>query len=158
MSQYTLASQDIDSNRRTINSNEAFASESTWTFVAATTGAVGSHTLFTVTGNVLVSVFGIVDTTITSGGAPTIEVGVTGNTAVLIAQGTAANYADGDVYVDATDTRVGAGTPPAMQAINDGLDVLLKITGATLTAGVIDWYCLWRPLSSDANITVTTPA
>ena len=76
----------------------------------------------------------------------------------MIAQGTAKNYADGDIYVDATDTRVGAGAVPAMQIINDGLDVLLKITGATLTAGVVDWYCLWRPLSSTGNITVITPA
>jgi len=154
----TDASIDRDANRQIISSNEAFKLESTWTFAAATTGAVGSHTLFTVTGNVLVSVFGIVDTSIDSAGAPTIEVGVTGNTAVLIAQGTAKNYADGDIYVDATDTRVGAGAVPAMQVINDGLDILLKITSATLTAGVIDFYCLWRPLSADGLITVTTPA
>ena len=155
MSSYAAA-QDRDANRQVISSNEAFKLESTWTLVETTTGAVGSHTLFTVTGNVLLSVFGVVDTTLV--GAGTIEVGVTGNTAVLIAQGTAANYADGDVYVDATDTRVGAGAPPAMQVINDGLDVLLKITGAACSAGVVDFYCTWRPLSSTGNITVTTPA
>ena len=152
------ASIDRDANRQIISSNEAFKLESTWTFAAATTGATGSHTLFTVTGNVLLSIFGVVDTTLTSGGANTVEVGVTGNTAVLIAQATGANLADGDIWVDATDTRVGAGAVPAMQIINDGADVLLKITTATLTAGVIDFYCLWRPLSSDGNITVTTPA
>src|SRR3990167_2994820 len=152
------AAIDRDANRQVITSNEAFKLESTWTFAAATTGAVGNHTLFTVTGNVLLSIFGIVDTTLDSAGAPTIEVGLTGNTAVLIAQGTAKNYADGDVYVDATDTRVGAGAVPAMQIINDGLDVLLKITGATLTAGVIDFYCLYRPLNSNAKVSVTTPA
>lgn len=152
------ATQDRDGNRQVISSNEAFKLESTWTFAAATTGAIGSHTLFTVTGNVLLCIFGVVDTTLDSAGAPTIETGVTGNTAVLIAQGTAKNYADGDILVDATDTRVGAGAVPAMQVINDGLDVLFKITGATLTAGVIDFYCLWRPLSEDGNVTVTTPA
>lgn len=152
------AAMDRDANRQVIPANEAFKLESTWTFAAATTGAVGSHTLFTVTGNVILTIFGVVDTTITSGGAPTVEVGVTGNTAVLIAQATAANLADGDIWVDATDTRVGAGVVPSMQIINDGLDVLLKITGATLTAGVIDFYCLWRPLSADGNVTVTTPA
>src|SRR3990167_904852 len=152
------AAIDRDANRQVITSNEAFKLESTWTFAAATTGAVGNHTLFTVTGNVLLSVFGVVDTTLDSAGAPTIEVGVTGNTAVLIAQGTAKNYADGDIYVDATDTRVGCGAPPAMQVLNDGLDVLLKITGATLTAGAVDFYCLWRPLNSSGNIEVTTPS
>ncbi len=158
MTVFASASIDRDANTRAITSNEAFKLESTWTFAAATTGAATSHTLFTVTGNVLVTVFGVVDTTLDSAGTPTIEVGVTGNTAALVAQGTAKNYADGDIYVDATDTRVGVGAVPAMQIINDGLDILLKITSSTLTAGVIDFYCLWSPLSSYANITVTTPA
>jgi len=150
--------QDLDANFENISSNEAFKLESTWTFVASTTGAIASHTLFTVTGNVLLTVFGVVDTTLDSAGAPTIEVGVTGNTAALIAQGTAKNYADGDIYVDATDTRVGVGAVPTMQIVNDGFDVLLKITGATLTAGVVDWYCLYRPLSSDGNVVAATPS
>ena len=150
--------QDIDSNRRTITSNEAFRLESTWTFAAATTGATGAHTLFTVTDNCLVSVFGVCDTTITSGGAPTFEVGVTGNTAALIAQTTAENIADGDIWVDATDTRVGVGAVPAMQVLNDGNDIILTINTATLTAGVIDFYCLWRPLNNSSLVTVTTPA
>lgn len=154
----TDATQQRDGNRRTIASNEAIPLESTWTFAASTTGAIGSHTLFTVTSNVLLSVFGIIDTSLDSSGGPTIEIGVIGNTAILVAQGTAKNYADGDVYVDGTDTRVGAAVIPSTFIINDGLDVLLKITGATLTAGVVDFYCLWRPLNSDSNIIVTTPS
>ena len=152
------AAIDRDANRQVISSNEAFKLESTWTFAAATTGAVAAHTLFTVTGNVLLTIFGVCDTTLTSGGAATIEVGVTGNTAALIAQGTATSLADGEVWVDGTLTRVGVGAVPAMQVLNDGNDVILTIGTATLTAGAIDFYCLWRPLSSDAAITVTTPA
>ncbi|MCR4329489.1 MAG: hypothetical protein NUV65_03010 [Candidatus Roizmanbacteria bacterium] len=152
------AAQQIDANSRTINSNEAMLSESTWTFAAATTGAVAAHTVFTVTGNVLVSVFGVCDTTLDSGGAPTIEMGVTGNTAALIAQSVGKSLADGEVWVDATMTRVGVGAIPSMQVLNDGNDIILTIASATVTAGVIDFYCLWRPLSSDGNITVTTPA
>ena len=152
------ASIDRDANRQIISSNEAFKLESTWTFVAGTTGAIAAHTLFTVTGNCLVTVFGVCDTTLTSGGSNTIEVGVTGNTAALIAQSVGASLADGEIWVDATMTRVGVGAVPAMQAINDGVDIILTIATATLTAGVVDFYCLWRPLSSDGNITVTTPA
>ena len=152
------ASIDRDANRQIISSNEAFKLESTWTFAAATTGAVAAHTLFTVTGNILLTIFGVVDTTITSAGAPTIEVGVTGNTAALIAQSLAASLADGEVWVDGTLTRVGVGAVPAMQVLNDGADVLLTVATATLTAGAVDFYCLWRPLSSDGNVTVTTPA
>lgn len=147
-----------DGNFRTIDTNEAFCSESTWTFAAATTGSVAAHTVFTVTGNVLATVFGVCDTTLDSGGAPTIEMGVTGNTAVLIPQSVAKSLADGEVWVDSTMTRVGAGAIPAMQVINDGNDIILTIASATITAGVVDFYCLWRPLSDGASITVTTPA
>ena len=152
------ASIDRDANRQVISSNEAFKLESTWTFVAGTTGAIAAHTLFTVTGNVLVTVFGVCDTTLTSGGSNTIEVGVTGNTAALIAQSVGASLADGEIWVDATMTRVGVGAVPAMQVLNDGNDIILTIATATLTAGVVDFYCLWRPLSSDGLVTVTTPA
>ena len=157
MAQYDVG-QDLDGNGRVIASNEGFKLESTWTFAAATTGAIAAHTLFTVTGNVLLTVFGVCDTTLTSAGAPTIEVGVTGNTAALIAQSLGASLADGEIWVDATMTRVGVGAVPAMQALNDGNDIILTVGTATVTAGVIDFYCLWRPLSSDGNITVTTPA
>ena len=152
------ASIDRDANRQIISSNEAFKLESTWTFAAATTGAIAAHTLFTVTGNILLTIFGVVDTTITSAGAPTIEVGVTGNTAALIAQSLAASLADGEVWVDGTLTRVGVGAVPAMQVLNDGNDVILTVATATLTAGAIDFYCLWRPISSDGAVSVTVPA
>ncbi len=157
MSSYS-ASVDRDANRQVVSSNEAFKLESTWTFVASTTGAVAAHTLFTVTGNVLVTVFGAVDTTLNDAGSPTIEVGVTGNTAALIAQSLAKSLADGEVWVDGTLTRVGVGAVPAMQVLNDGNDIILTIATNTVTSGAIDFYCLWRPLSSDGNVTVTTPA
>jgi len=157
MAQYDVG-QDLDGNGRVIASNEGFKLESTWTFAVATTGAIAAHTVFTVTGNVLCTVFGICDTTLDSVGTPTIEMGVTGNTAALIAQSVAKSLADGEIWVDATMTRVGVGAVPAMQAVNDGNDIILTVGTATVTAGVIDFYCLWRPLSSDGNITITTPA
>jgi len=150
------APQQIDANRRTISSNEAFLLESTWTFVDTTTGATGNHTLFTVTGNVLISVFGICDTNLA--GAGNFEVGVTGNTAGLIAQiADATDLDDGDIYVSNTPG-VGVQALPGMFVLNDGLDVLLKITGTAISAGVVDFYCLWRPLSDGSSVTVTVPA
>lgn len=150
-------SQDIDANFKVISSNEAFLLRSTWTFAAATTGATGSHTLFTVTGDVLISVFGVCTTNMAGSGAD-FEVGVTGNTAGLIAQIADVEDLDaGDVYIDATP-EVGIAAIPTMQIVNGGLDVLLKITGTAVTAGVVTFYCLYRPLSTDAVVSVTTPA
>ena len=151
-----MAQQQIDDNYRTVSSNEAFVEESTWTFVTATTGKVGAHTLFTVTGNVLVSVFGVCDTSLT--GAATVEVGVAGNTAGLLAQiANATTLDDGDVYVDA-DTAVGVAAIPSMFVLNDGADIIMTIGSTAVTAGVVDFYCLWRPLTNGSRIEVTTPA
>lgn len=152
----TTAAQQIDANNRTISSNESFLLESTWTFVENATGNVATHTLFTVTGNVLVTVFAVCDTNLA--GAGTIEVGVAGNTAGLIAQiADATDLDDGDIWVDATPA-VGVEAIPTTKVLNDGADIILTIGAADITAGVVDFYCMWRPLSADGNVTVTTPA
>jgi len=145
-----------DGNYRTIDTNEAFVLQAPWTFVTATTGTVAAHTLFTVTGDCLVSVFGVCNTNLT--GAGTIEVGVAGNTASLLAQiADATTLDDGDVYVDAT-TMVGAGAIPATKVINDGADIIMTIGGTAITAGQVNFYLTYRPLSDGASISVTTPA
>lgn len=147
---------DRDANFQVITGNQSFKCESTWTFVTGTTGAVGAHTLFTVTGNVIVQVFGVCDTDLT--GAATLEVGVAGNTAALIAQtADATTIDDGEVLVDATSA-VGAEALPGSFIINDGADIIMTIGSTAVTGGAIDFYCLWRPLSSDGMVTVTTPA
>jgi len=150
--------QQIDANSRTVTSNEAFLLESTWTFVNPGTGATGSHTLFTVTGDVLINVWGYCSTNMDGAGAD-FEVGVTGNTPGLIAQIADVEDLDaGEVYQDATPY-VGVGISLLnAKPVHGGLDVLLKITNANITAGVVTFYCTWRPLSSDGSVTVTTPA
>ena len=149
--------QQIDANSRTVTSNEAFLLSSEWTFVENLTGDQGNHTLFTVTGDVLVTIFGVCTTNM-AGSTADFEVGVTGNTAGLIAQIADVEDLDaGDIYQDATP-EVGTVALPSPRIIIGGLDILLKITNADVTGGVVTFYCLWRPLSSDGNVTVTTPA
>ena len=127
-----MASQQIDDNRRTISSNEAFLLTSEWTYAAGTTGAAGSHTLFTVTGDVLVTIFGSCTTNMAGSGAD-FEVGVTGNTAGLIAQIADVEDLDaGDVYIDATP-EVGTVALPSARVVVGGLDILNKITNANVT-------------------------
>lgn len=122
---------------------------------AVDTGAQGAYTIFTVTGDIALSVFGICKTAVTSGGAATIELGVAGNTAILIAQATATALILNEIWHDATPTTtvesVAAATNNAI-VISGGQDVILTIGGADLTAGVIDFYALWKPLSTDANL------
>lgn len=121
---------------------------------AVDTGAQGAYTLFTVTGDIALSVFGICKTAVT-GASATIEVGVAGNTAILIAQTTAANLILNEIWHDTTPTTtvesVAAATNNAF-VISAGQDIIFTIATADLTAGVIDFYALWKPLSNDANL------
>jgi len=147
--------QQIDANSRTINSNEALLLTSKWTFVENLTGDQAAHTVFTVTGDVLVTVWGQCKTNIA--GAGTMEMGIVGNTAILIAQIADATDLDaGENWVDAAPETVSA--LPGTFILNNGADVILTIGTADLTAGVVDFYCTWRPLSSGSSVTVTTPA
>jgi hypothetical protein len=120
------------------------------------TGAQGAYTIFTVTGDVTVkSVLGICDVALTSGGAATIELGVAGDTAAIIAQTTATDLILNEVWRDATPTTtlepMTAGTELGY-IVSAGQDIIFTIGGADLTAGDIDFYALWRPLSSDSNV------
>lgn len=123
---------------------------------AVDTGAQGAYTIFTVTGDIAISVFGICKASVTSGGTPTIELGVSGNTAALIAQITNATaLITNEIWHDATPTTtvesIIAATNTAF-VVSNGQDIILTIGGADLTAGNIDFYALWKPLSLDANL------
>jgi hypothetical protein len=51
------------------------------------TGAQGAYTIFTTTGDIFIfQMWGLCKVALTSGGAPTIELGIAGNTAAFIAQ------------------------------------------------------------------------
>jgi len=119
-------------------------------------GTQKAYTIFTVTGDVLIQTFGICDIALTSGGAATIELGVSGDTAAFIAQATATALIANEVWIDATPTLTKeildpAGVPRTWIVAN-GQDVILTVGGADLTAGDIDFYAIWRPLSSDGLV------
>ena len=120
------------------------------------TGATGAYTIFTVTGDVLLQTFGICDVALTSGGAATIELGVAGDTAAFIAQATATALIANEVWIDATPTLtkeiLDPAAVPRTWIVANGQDVIFTIGGADLTAGDIDFYALWRPLSTDGNV------
>lgn len=112
-------------------------------------GTDNPHTLFTVTGDVLVRMYGVITTTIV--GAGTLEVGLTGNTALLLAQvADASTGAAGDVYVDSTlgevrGVALSGVTGPFL--VTNGSDILETCGTADLTAGNLYYVCLWRPVT-----------
>ena len=112
----------------------------------------GITTLYNVTGDVLVRIFGICTVDLTGSG--TLEVGITGNTALLIAQSTGSDIIESELWVDATPTTIG-GTLASVTGpfiVPNGLDIIETTAGASITAGNIHYIALWKPLSPDGNL------
>lgn len=123
------------------------------TYVAGTTGATGAKTLFTVTGCVAVRVFGVCGLTLV--GAATLEVGISGATAVVLAQiADATDLATDEIYVDATPTTKVEALPSKL-IIGNGQDIIQTIGSTALTAGILTYYCIWAPISTNGNIVAT---
>lgn len=119
------------------------------TFVATTTGAVDTHDLLTITGVVALSVFGVCSTNVAGSG--TIEVGTALSTAGLIAQTTGTDIDAGDIWHDASpDASIELTSVITQKIVTQ--DVAYKIASDTLTGGVVTFYVLWSPISSDGNV------
>ena len=116
-----------------------------------------SRNLFTVSGDVLVRVCASVDVAVTStSGTTTLEVGVAGNTACLCVQDVVDNtaFAIGDSWsktVAASDN--GAEIADEFVLVGNSATIILTGSVDDITAGDIDFYCEWIPLSSGATVT-----
>lgn len=147
----------LDANGRPVQGVLPFVAKKTMTFDGGTTNDPGDYdgtgnpaTLFNVTGDVLAVVIGICKTSLVGSG--TLEVGLVGNTAVLIAQiADATNLDVNEAYVDATPA-LGEAFNQTPHIIGGGLDIIQTIGTANITAGVIDYYCFWLPLSEDGQV------
>ncbi len=118
------------------------------TYAAATTGAVGITTLFTVIGAVAVRVFAVASGTDLTGSG-TLEVGISGNTAAVIAQ-TAATVIDvGEIWYGTTPPTVGV---MPSQLILNATDIIQTIATNTVTAGTLTYYCLWYPINGTGSV------
>ena len=129
-----------------------FTQTKTITYVASTTGATGETTLFTVTGTVAVRVFAYCSALLDQTGATsTIEVGVTEgtNTAAIIAQTGAIAIDAGEIWYGTNPPNVGV---MPNQLILVDTDIVQTIAGNTVKQGVLTYYCLWFPISSDGNV------
>ena len=112
-------------------------------------GTSDPYTLFTVTGDIFVRIWGVCTVDLVSAGAGTISVGVAGNTAGLIALETATEIDVTGIYLSATQVigTVAVATIPGPFVIANGLDIAEYIGTADVTAGNIYYICLWRPVS-----------
>lgn len=130
----------------------------TGTFVAGTTGSTAVHPLFTVTGVVAVSIFGVCAVDLTTGGATTLEVGTASSTAGLLPQITATNWDANEVWemTDANLNKLVADSLLLKKIVTEAT-IDLKIATSTVTGGSATFYLSWYPLSADGNVVPISP-
>ena len=139
----------------------------TITFAGATEHAWGDDggdldggVVFTVTGIVKCQLIGDVTTDLVGGA--TIEVGITGATAIFCKKVTDTTIDEGDIYLNevATDYYVigeeQASADDLPTYLLNGQDIILTTTTTNTTSGVIDFYCIWVPYSDDGDVVATT--
>lgn len=154
--QYKAFTQGLTTSSSTVFPNKL--SVSTGTFVAGTTGAASSHPLFNVTGVVAVSIFGVCNVDLTSGGAATVEVGTTSSTAGLLPQITATNWDANEIW-EMTDTNLNKLVVDTLltKKIVTESTINLLIATTTVTGGSATFYISWYPVSLDGNVTAVSP-
>lgn len=116
-------------------------------------------TLFTVTGDVLVRLYGVC-TTLLAGSTATVSVGVTGNVGGLLPVTTATDLVAAEIWNDATPTEVGVGLLSNVLGpyiVENGIDIAEYVATADVTSGNIYYVCLWRPITPDGNVVAVTP-
>ena len=111
-----------------------------------------AYPLFKVNGDVLVRIFGVC--TASLAGAATLEVGVSGNTAKLIAQTTATEIDINELWSDTSPT-VGVDTLASITGpylIVNGADIIETTASANITEGNIYYVCMWKALTPGSNV------
>jgi len=145
-----------DDNFVPIQGDRSLVAQKAMTFAGGTANDPGDFdgtgnpaTLFTVTGDVVVSVFGICNVDLVGAGA-TVEVGVASGTALLIAQTTATDIDENEAWIDATPALTEG--VPASKIIGNGQDIIQTVGTANITAGSVTYYCYWQPLEAGASV------
>jgi len=140
--------------RKALASDVAQVATKTYTFVTATTGATGAHTLFTVTGGVRVKLYAICTTGLVPAvGGATIEVGTAADTPGIIAQATAANFLAGEIWDDndpTTKLEPDSAIPEVV--IGDGADIIITVATQAVASGVIVFRAEYTPLTPNGNL------
>jgi hypothetical protein len=121
---------------------------------AANLGAVGAVPIFTVTGEVqIVALIPFCTTLLTEAGATaTLALGVTGSTSLFIAATNAVDIDANEFWVDTAPDPNGIALPAALKDIVITDNIIGTVAAQNVTAGVIRFDCIWRPLSPDGLV------
>lgn len=119
----------------------------------AGSGAVGTVALFTVTGGIYAFVTAVCTEDLTEA-APTatVEVGTGGGTAAIIAQTNATTIDNGEVWFDATPSRIEVNSSYGGSLIGGGDNIYLTVGAQNVDDGTLIFSCFWTPLTADGNV------
>jgi hypothetical protein len=114
---------------------------------------VGQKNILTVTGDVLLRVFGICKTAVVTVGVGTCSLGVASSVAAILPVTVGDNLIANEIWHDPTpDSTIENLSVARAVIISNGNDVTLDLLLATFASGVIRFYYSWLPLSSDGNV------
>lgn len=113
-------------------------------------GTGNPTTLFTVTGKCLIRIYGVCTVDL-EGAAATLEVGITGSTARLIAQTTATNIDNGESWFSNTPA-FGVPLSSLTQYAVQDTSIIETVGTANITAGQIYYVCMYYPLTSGSRV------
>ena len=115
-------------------------------------GAIGTIDLFDVTGPVFLLIVGWCTEDLV--GAATIEVGIVGATAALLAQVANATTVDADMawFADAVPSDMEVVTGYGGAFFGGDQTIILTIGGAEITDGELSFSCFWTPLAATGNV------
>lgn len=130
----------------------------TLTFTATAFELSTTPTVFTVTGDVMARAWGIVRTAVESdtGNDGAISLGVEDSAAALIASTTVneTNFAAGDVWTDNGTAQADViALSGEWVVIANSEQIELAVATEDITAGVMDVFVEWRPISDGASVT-----
>lgn len=164
-SPYVDARMTLDGNGYPVQGQYPFMAKKIVTFAGATANAWGNDggtkdggVLFTVTGVVKCIVIAKCTTNCTGAGS-TDEVGIAGATAIFMPTTTMTSLDAGHIWLNnatpATYYIVGESEAAADNLpiyVLNGNDIIMTTKTANTEAGVVEFYCYWTPLSSDASV------
>lgn len=143
-----------------VDTEWALKAEKVATFAGAVTNDPGDFngtgnplTLFTITGTVKLRLLAVCETTLTIDANATLEVGITGGTAKLVAQVAGDAIDVGEIYHDATpDSKIELTSVLVENIIANGSDIIQTVATANILTGVIKYIAIWYPLSKDGKV------
>jgi hypothetical protein len=108
--------------------------------------------LFTVVGSVYVLVVAYCTEDLAVSDGATLETGISGATAALIAQTTASLIDNGKIWFDTSPAAIEPQASLGGAFIAGGADIIGTVASANITDGTLTWCCFWTPLSTDGDV------